>query len=68
MVQDLYYFAKLSRVRINIKNPKMIWIESKKISNEVFHRSRWKLDWKNDSFDILVSRIKNYLTNEKLKG
>lgn len=46
----------------------MIWIESKKNSNEVFHRSRWKLDWKNDSFDILVSRLKNYLTNEKLKG
>lgn len=46
----------------------MIWIESKKILNEVFYCLRWKFDWKNDSFDIFVLRLKNYLINEKLKG
>jgi hypothetical protein len=30
-----------------------VWIGSKQISNQVFHHSRWKLDWGSTSFNLL---------------
>ena len=53
ILQDLDYFANISGLRFNFSKTKMIWIGSKKFSNEVFHHSRWKLDWKNNTFDML---------------
>ena len=52
----LDYFAIISGLKINILKTKMVWIGSKKFSNEVFHHTRWKLDWNNRKFDLL--RIK----------
>lgn len=31
----------------------MVWIGSKKLSKDVFHHTRWKLDWNNTAFDLL---------------
>ena len=31
----------------------MIWIGSKKFSKEVFHHSRWNLDWQSTKFELL---------------
>ena len=30
----------------------MVWIGSKKFSNQVFHHTRWKLDWGCTTFDL----------------
>lgn len=53
ILQDLDYLANISGLRINFSKTKIIWIGSKIFSNEVFHHSKWKLDWKNNTFDIL---------------
>lgn len=53
ILQNLDYFANIPGLKINFSNTKMIWIGSKKFSNEAFHHSRWKLDWKNNTFDMV---------------
>ena len=47
------FFSNLSGLKINSSKTKIVWIGSKKISSEVFHHSRWKLDWGSTSFDLL---------------
>lgn len=32
----------------------MVWIGSNKFSKETFHHWRWKRDWNNTNFDLLV--------------
>ena len=53
ILRELDYFANISGLKINFSKTKMIWIGSKKFSKEVFHHSRWKLDWNNSKFDLL---------------
>ena len=40
-------------MKVNSSKTKIIWIGSKKISNQVFHHSRWKLDWGSTTFNLL---------------
>ena len=40
-------------MQINSTKTKIIWIGSKKFSDEVFHHSRWKLDWGCTDFNLL---------------
>ena len=53
IIRVLDYFAIISGLKINILKTKMVWIGSKKFSKEVFHHTRWKLDWNNRKFDLL---------------
>lgn len=53
ILRELDYFACIYGLKINFSKTKMVWIGSKKISKEVFHHSRWKLDWNNPTFDLL---------------
>ena len=50
ILRELDYFANLSGLKINIQKTKMIWIGSKKFSKDVYHHSRWKLDWNSTTF------------------
>ena len=47
------FFSKFSGLKINTSKTKIIWIGSKKFSDEVFHHSRWKLDWGCTDFNLL---------------
>lgn len=49
----LEFFSKLSGLKVNSSKTKIIWIGSKKFSNQVFHHSRWKLDWGSTTFNLL---------------
>lgn len=53
----LYYFAHLSGLKINYTKTKMVWIGSKKCSRDVFHHTRWKLNWNNPTFDLLGNKF-----------
>ena len=53
ILRTLDYFACISGLRINFSKTKMVWIGSKKFSKEVFHHTRWKLDWESSNFDLL---------------
>lgn len=53
ILRVLDYFAHLSGLKINYTKTKMVWIGSKKFSREVFHHTRWKLNWNNSTFDLL---------------
>ena len=44
-LDTIEYFASFSGLRINSSKTKIIWIGSKKFSDQVFHHTRWKLDW-----------------------
>ena len=46
-------FSLLSGLNINMSKTKVVWIGSKKFSNQVYHHSRWKLDWGSTSFTLL---------------
>ena len=50
------FFIKISGLNIKKKNikTKFAWICSKMFSNEVFHHSRWKLDWGSTTLSVLV--------------
>jgi hypothetical protein len=40
-------------LRINSSKTKIVWISSKKISDQVFHHTSWKLDWGSTTFNLL---------------
>jgi hypothetical protein len=44
VLDTLEIYANLSSLKINTGKTKLIWIGSKKLSADVFHHSRWKLD------------------------
>lgn len=52
-LDTLEFFARLSGLRINSSKTKIIWIGSRKFSSQVFHHTRWKLDWGSTEFDLL---------------
>lgn len=52
-LDTLEFFSHISGLKINSSKTKIVWIGSKKFSNEVFHHSRWKLDWGSTSFNLL---------------
>jgi exonuclease III len=52
-LDTLDFFSKLSGLNVNSSKTKIIWIGSKKFSNQVFHHPRWKLDWGSTSFSLL---------------
>ena len=53
ILQELDFLANISGLKIKFSKTKMIWIGSKKISKEVFHHSRWKLDRQSTKFELL---------------
>ena len=61
-VLEIFFFENISGLKINFQKTKMVWIGSKKISSEVFHHTRWKLDWNNSYFDILGVKFSINLT------
>ena len=52
-LETLDFFYKLTGLKVNSSKTKIVWIGSKKFSNQVFHHSRWKLDWGSTSFNLL---------------
>ena len=52
-LDTLYLFYKLSGLKIKSLKTKVVWIGSKKFSNQVFHHSRWKLEWGSTNFNLL---------------
>ena len=53
ILRELDFFANISGLKINFSKTNMIWIGSKKFSKEIFHHSRWKLNWSNTNFEML---------------
>lgn len=53
ILRVLDYFADLSGLKINYTKTKMVWIGSEKFSRNVFHHTRWKLNWNNSTFYLL---------------
>ena len=51
-LDTLHLFYKPSGLKINSLKTKVIWIGSKKFSNQVFHHSRWKLEWESTNFNL----------------
>lgn len=60
------YFAALLGLKINYKKTKMVWIGIKNFSREVFHHTRWKLNWNNPTYDLLG--IKFSVTLDKMSS
>lgn len=52
-LDNLDFFSKFSGLKVNCSKTKIIWIGSKKFSKEVFHHTRWKLDWGSTTFVLL---------------
>lgn len=52
-LETLELFSKISGLQINSSKTKIVWFGSKKFSSEVFHHSRWKLDWGATEFVLL---------------
>lgn len=48
----LDYFADLSGLKINYTKTKMVLHVALAVRN-VFHHTRWKLNWNNSTFDLL---------------
>ena len=62
ILRELDFFEKISGLKINFQKTKMVWTGSKNFSSEVFHHTRWKLDWNNSYFDILGVKFSINLT------
>ena len=52
-LETLQYFSQLSGLKINTSKTKVIWIGSKKFSDQVHHHVRWKLEWGCTTFTLL---------------
>ena len=52
-LDTLELYAKISGLNINSSKTKIIWIGSKKFSKEVYHHTRWKLQWGATQFSLL---------------
>lgn len=52
-LDTLDFYSNISGLKINSSKTKIIWIGSKKFSNQVFHHTRWKLDWGSTTFSLL---------------
>ena len=49
----LDYYSEISGLKINYTKSKAIWIGSKKYSKDIYHHTRWKLDWGANQFMLL---------------
>ena len=49
----LEYYANISGLKRNYAKTKVIWIGSKRFSKDVFHHTRWKLQWGTTQFNLL---------------
>jgi hypothetical protein len=49
----LDYYAHISGLKINYSKSKVIWIGKKKFSKDVYHHTRWKLEWGATTFTLL---------------
>ena len=49
----LDYYSSFSGLKVNYTKSKAIWIGSKKYSKDVYHHSRWKLEWGAKEFSLL---------------
>ncbi|KAK6171730.1 hypothetical protein SNE40_018168 [Patella caerulea] len=52
-LDTLDQFASISGLKINSFKTKIVWIGSKKYSNQVYHHDKWKLNWGSTSFSLL---------------
>lgn len=52
-LDTLDFFSKLSGLKINSSKTKVVLIGSRKFSDQVFHHTRWKLDWGSTTFNLL---------------
>ena len=52
-LDTIEYFSTFSGLRINSSKTKIVWIGSKKFSDQVFHHTRWKLVWGSTTFNLL---------------
>ena len=52
-LDTIEFFSSFSGLKINTSKTKIVWIGSKKFSDQVFHHSRWKLEWGATTFDLL---------------
>ena len=60
ILRELDFFENISSLKINFQKTKMVWIGNKNFSSEVFHHTRWKLEWNNFYFEekeILLIRL-----------
>ena len=51
-MEVLDYSAEISGLKINYIKSKAIWIGSKTYSNDVYHHTRWKLEWGSNQFSL----------------
>ena len=49
----LDYYSEISGLKINYTKSRAIWIGCKKYSKDVYHHTRWKLDWGPNQFMLL---------------
>ena len=49
----LEYYANISGLKLNYAKTKVIWIGGKRFSKDVFHHTRWKLQWGTTQFNFL---------------
>ena len=49
----LEYYANISGLKLTYAKTKVIWIGRKKFSKDVFHHTRWKLQWGTTQFNLL---------------
>ena len=49
----LDYYADISGLKINYTKSKAIWIGNKNISKDVYHHTRWMLEWAEHEFTML---------------
>ena len=49
----LDYYSEISGLKINYNKSKVICIGSKKYNKDVYHHTRWKLDWGANQFMLL---------------
>ena len=52
-LDTIEFFSSFSGLRINTSKTKIVWIGSKKFSDQVFHHTRWKRDWGSTTFNLL---------------
>ena len=63
----LNYFASISGLKINSEKTKLVWIGSKKFSDQVYHH-RWKLEWGVTRFNVLGIDFDVNLENMELQN
>lgn len=53
LLDTIDLFPTFSGLQINSSKTKIVWIGSKKFSKQVYHHTRWKLEWGCTKFNLL---------------